>query len=236
MSEPLELVLKSNPSKVVAYACPDCHCVIHQAHDNAELDASVRKATAEHCIKRCSDCSVVLVKANGPEKNYPGWGTRCVACDEKHDRERDQKQFDEAQHLTEEEWGNDTATSSVVYLEGEDRYFTDGIDELREWWADHHYDKDKPDELPEFPEYVWVCDEQVGVRLDAESILENALEEYYEDAMDDIDVDGLQVKLDEWSNDPANQIRSFSPNYKKLVLLSEEKNAAFLAEWRREST
>lgn len=235
MSEPLELVLKTNPTKVVAYACPDCHCVIHSAHpDNLDVDLGLRKATAEHCVHRCTDCNVVLVK-DGATKNYPGYGRRCVACDKKHDQERDQKRFDAAEHLTEDAWEHD-ACPMVVYLDGEDRYFPDGLDELREWWVEMHYDPNHPDDSEfAFPEYAWVCEETVGVRLDAQQILEQALEEYFEEAIDSVDVDDLQKMMDEWSAKETNQVRSWSPNFNRLVLLSDEKNAKFLEEYRKET-
>jgi hypothetical protein len=234
MSEPLILVLKDKPDKAVAYACPTCHCVIHAAQDDPDVDAAVRKHAAEHCVQVCSACGCVLIKKDGATKNYPGYGMRCIACEKKHDQERDQKCFDAAQHLTEEEWEKD-ACSGVVYLDGEDKYFPDGIDELREWWADFHYNKDKPDELPDFPEYVWVCEENIGVSLDAQQILESALEEHHEDAIDNVDVDGLQARLDEWCQAPENQVRSWEPNFKKLVLLDDEMNEKFLKRWCKES-
>jgi hypothetical protein len=219
MSEPLILVLKSNPDKVVAYACPDCHHVVQQANDNPDIDAAARKHAAEHCMHLCEKCGVVLSKKDGGDapKNYPGWGTWCSACDKQRDLDRYQRRYDAAEKLTEAQFNARTDLSPVVYLEGEDHYFPEGLDELREWWCELHYDTAKPDEMPDFPEYVFTCNSITGVRLDADSILESALDDHHEDAVESVDVAGLQKYLDEWCADPANQVttrrtRSSSPS------------------------
>ena len=238
MPEPILLVDKNYPEKVLAYACPKCGMVVDKTYDSHADDERYRKVAARHCEFHCSKCDVLIIK-EGEGKNYPGYGTLCEPCVEKVEQERDQRRFDSAQHLTEEEWGNDSTVSMVVYLDGHDKYFPEGIEELREWWFDFHYVSQHPDgaqqPLPNFPAYVWVCNEIVGVRLDASDILENALEEHSEDAIDNVDIDALQKHLDEWCADPANQICSWEPNFKKLVLLSAEENERFIAKWREEA-
>jgi len=238
MPEPLILVLKSNPDKVVAYACPDCHNVIQAANDNPDIDAAARKHAAEHCIFHCEKCGVRLIKKPGPEQNYPGWGTLCSACDKQRNLDRYQQRFDAAEKLTEQQFNERTDLDPVVYLEGEDHFFPEGIDELREWWCEFHYDPKKPDEMPDFPEYVFTCTSITGVRLDADSILdsilESALDEHHEDAVESVNVEALQKHLDEWSADPANQVTSWEANHKLLVLLDDDVNEKFLERWRTE--
>lgn len=237
MTEPIELVDKDHPDRVLAYACPTCGVVVDRTYDSHADVERYRKYAARHCEFHCSNCDVLIDKT--PQTgNYPGYGTRCTACDRQHSLDADKRRFDNAQHLTEEEWANDPKVSMVVYLDGEDHYFSEGLDELREWWCDHHYDPRHPDGikqvLPDFPEYAWVCDETVGVKLDAQQILESAMDDYYEDAIDNVDVDALQALCDQWSAMPENQVRSWEPNFKKLVLLSDEINAEFLKKWREE--
>jgi hypothetical protein len=235
MSDPLILVLKTDPDRAVAYACPDCHNVIQAANDNPDIDAAARKHAAEHCIFHCEKCGVRLIKKPGPEQNYPGWGMKCNQCDEQWKRDAYQRRFDAAEKLTEQQFNERTDLDPVVYLEGEDRFFPEGIDELREWWCEFHYDAAKPDEMPDFPEYVFTCTSITGVRLDADSILESALDEHHEDAIENVDVAALQKHLDEWSADPANQVTSWESNHRLLVLLSDEENAKFLEKWRGET-
>ena len=236
-TEPIELVDKNDPTRVIAYACPKCGVVVDKTYDSHTDVERYRKLAARHCAPHCTKCDVLLdwVSKTG---NYPGYGQLCVACAKQHDIDIDRAQYDKAEHLTEQEWSNDPKLSSVIYCENYDRYFNEGLEEFREWWLDHHYDPKHPDglkqELPDFPEYVWTVDETVGVKLDAESILERALEEYHEDAIEGVEVDELQRRLDEWSELPGNQVRSWMQNCKRLVMLDEDENERFKAEWLKD--
>ena len=237
MPEPILLVDKNYPEKVLAYACPKCGMVVDRTYDNPDDDARYRKTAARHCAPHCTKCDVLLDKTP-TTGNYPGYGQLCTACDKQKGIDRDQKQFDKAEHLTEQQWRERKDLGEVVYCENYDKYFEEGIEEMREWWLDHHYDPKHPDglkqELPDFPEYVWTVDETIGVKLDAQSILESAMDDYHEDAIESVDVDELQKLLDQWSAMPENQVRSWYPNYNRLVMLDEDANEKFEQEWLKE--
>lgn len=72
-------------------------------------------------------------------------------------------------------------------------YFTDWDDFFQEW-------HDNEDTNPDRPEYVWAT-EPINIELDAHNILENATDDLYDGAMDDIgdvNIKKLQMLLDKW--------------------------------------
>lgn len=209
MSTPKTLIDSDTLSKPLAYACATCEHVYGNAND---LDLAYKLAST-CCDPQCLDCGAKIQKH--------GQRGRCDACAETFITERDRRVFDKAQKLTETECNDRVDACTVLYCDEYNEYFTDGPDEFREWWVAHH--DDKP-----FPEYLWTCTEKVGVRLDATDILEQALDDYSDDAIDHVDVDSLQAALDAWSAAPENQVQCWEPDYTVAVVLDAEANRHFL--------
>jgi hypothetical protein len=78
-------------------------------------------------------------------------------------------------------------------------------------YLEHLYDGDT------VPAYCWATRPTPPLRLDADDILDGALDDYHEDAKDDLDVPALQKALDTWCDD--NQPESFEVDHLRAVLL-----------------
>lgn len=81
------------------------------------------------------------------------------------------------------------------YFNQNEGFFEDWDTFFDEWW-----DEAKDEECPVRPEYVWIT-EPVDFHIDAHDICENATQDLYEDAYDDIsdkNFERLQSLLDEW--------------------------------------
>ncbi len=81
----------------------------------------------------------------------------------------------------------------AIYDDGTDKYFFD-VEEFLDHLAC------TKDDVEEFPEYVYACNESGFGSLDAGRVIESRLCEMFEDAEDHvIDLEGLQKSLDEWT-------------------------------------
>ncbi len=75
----------------------------------------------------------------------------------------------------------------------------------------------------EIPDILWLCN-NVDISMDADSIIESACEELYEDAEDNIlyeDRKELQRLLDNWCKKQIGTTTLY-PNYKKYVRVRKE--------------
>lgn len=178
----IELVDKTNPEKVVAYACSKCRFVRRNGLEAIEC-----------CVpKKCEDCKQELRRKD--------FYLRCLACAAKHETEKQRRILDKAKKLDAKEY-----TGRVLYSEGRDQYYFEGVFEYLE---DAENDGVDPEE------YLWGC-VSYGLHIDADSVIDSATEEHHEDAYYECDHDGLQKLLDEWC---AKQgVETFTPDYTTAV-------------------
>lgn len=174
------------------WACGECG-VIHTGHES----------NARNCclLKKCPCGAEISV-------HY----SKCQTClSKQYKTEREQKtkdNFDSAELVD-----NHTGW---IYVEGygsNEGFFPDE-DELHDWIAGE-------DPSPEIPEFAFCCkvNKFKDDMLDATDILENALNDYHEDAIDQIDVESLQEVLDKWM---ANQdLESWDIDYSKKIKITK---------------
>lgn len=199
----LTLVRKDKPDTDQGYGCGQCRRYW-----------GIDRASAEECCSPtyCEDC-----KAPVEHKHY----TLCNSCQTRRQCEKADAEeaalFERAKKI-----GPGEAPCDMVYWEG-------GLGDCN---GDHYYTtlesllEDCENEGYEIPEYVWSCEEQ-ELSMDANSIIESALEEWYDEASSEIPqsaVDELQALLNTWCE--ARKMRCYNPNYKVAIVIPEE--------WRNE--
>lgn len=69
------------------------------------------------------------------------------------------------------------------------------------------------------PAWAWACKPAEKLRLDAVHVLEGPLQEYHEDAIDSLDVDGLQKLLDDWCEAQHRMTTWFQEDRTRRVVL-----------------
>jgi hypothetical protein len=187
--------------QVVAWACGTCGRV-HMHESNAAYC---------HGIKKCEDCGIEM----SHDRTY----TACDACLAKHEIAKEKERFDKAEKLTSEEYIK-SVSRDVVYCEnvhadvghgdmGED--YWSSIDELECACADAGVT---------LPDYVYACTEHVPF-IDASNVVEHALEDTYENAVDDVpdaQLAVLQKFLDTWWR--ATGIVYYSEDPKRVIVLN----------------
>lgn len=160
------------------------------------------KESADDCCKPkiCRDC--------GKEFPRKSCWIVCDECHEKHEQQREKDKYDKAIKCTYEDCPDEHKIMMYSDYYGDNEgYFTD-IDELIE----HCESKDIT-----IPEYCWSTTE-IEMSMDADSLIESACEEMYEDAEDHIDDESrkeLQYYLDKWCKEQG--IRSYSVDYKYAI-------------------
>lgn len=136
--------------------------------------------------------------------------TKCDACEESERQRKEAERFEKAEKVT--SW------VEYIYSEGHgfnEGYFTD-LGEFEDWWASCR------DEEDERPAYVWTCEPHPFCQLDIDHIIENATQEAYEDWDGFTDgYDALKAAIEAFNTANAKLI-SWTPNYKKALLLTCE--------------
>jgi hypothetical protein len=160
------------------------------------------KDRAERCCQeKCDDCAAPL---DGSQRHQ----SYCRDCQSKRWREREAKQ--EAESFLKA-----TAVSG---------------DDVKLWWNDRVYDDidevieryECDDEEP--PAYVWVA-EPIPFTVDADHVIENALDDHHEEAgecISDVARKELQDLLDKWCAE--QDVNSYTPSRRHYVLISEKAN------------
>lgn len=190
-----------NPSKVNWYDneyfvwCPNCYFGV---------------------IKKCEFCGRILPKSR-------------LKCDCEQQRAEDEKErrikYQETINRAKEISLKDAAY--YIYDEESGKYFADE-DEFAEYYWQEYLDGSGGCENFDdfflnmrFQKYYGIALKQ-KMFLDAAGIIENACDELYEDARDNIsDEKELQVFLDKWCEKQAG-ITSYYPNYKEYVRVEKE--------------
>lgn len=186
-------------NKTRLYACGKCGlCYSPKAYACGEDKAheAASRAAEECCAPvHCKDCGCIIEK----------YRTLCSNCAET-------RKVRKATPVWFRDW------SDPVYLEG-----------TPDWcgWGEGYQEtvKDLLDAcaaewMPE-PAYCWPCT-CTPLALNAESLLEHAVDDMHEDAMDEIvDADGLVAFIEAWN---ANQTcETWYPDYSRVVVLDRER-------------
>lgn len=187
-SAPIELFVRSGKSAGV-WACGTCRVIY------GNLDAA-----AMCCAPRTCDCGVTFSKEDWPY-------TCCRPCKAKHDEERAQAQWDQAEKITEAQ------ARGQVYDDDHGEFHAD-IDAFLDWLEDAQHEHEDPDMRPR----VYACTLS-GLHYSAEHAIDSMLEDHHEDARDELGEDAcaqLQAMLDVWC--AAQGVRSWDPDYSRAIV------------------
>lgn len=108
---------------------------------------------------------------------------------------------------------------TMLYCEEYDKYY-DTVDDFFDDYACNYDDE----EVYEKPERLWVTSVE-KIFIDADNILENACEEFHEDAMENISIEDrnkLQSFLDDWCKEQIGTI-TYYPCYQQYVVIDWSK-------------
>lgn len=210
--EPHEVYIKidSEEKKLLGYACPECK-LFHNASVYACNDETARQesllAAQRCCHELCRGCSVDMFEER---KKTPGRYVLCSKCRAKQDMEREQKRIDKAKKIPLSEYDGRLCV--------EDEFYEDVGEFL-----DHLQDSvDIEDLVDGYMPTLWAV-RDIKFSMDAEGIIEQALEEHYEDAGSSIttkDISRLQRMLDKWCKD--QDVQSYECDYDTVIV--PEKN------------
>lgn len=203
LPEPHEIVLKAFPDKTVAYACAECGALYSTVifGGGPEGLVAARHAAQTHCHHFCACGAPVAINRS-----------TCDTCWSARVKEKQEKVFEAATKVTIEEYED-----QPIYWEGPpggasmsgDGYFLN-IEEF--------LDRCEEEEV-EVPPYVWAT-KPVPLSMDADFLLESALDEHHEGARDEFP-DGaeleLQKLLDDWCS--KQKVKTWDTDYKRAVLL-----------------
>lgn len=190
MTSPIELV-RRDTGELAALACGKCGMV--QGLAQPEL---ARRLVNECCATRvCETCG----------KQRPAYSRHCDECDAKRRAEIEAAAIAKAERVSLADYlaemGEDAMICTVrLGDEGAYRVATDAADDGIAW--------------------AWACTRQSWGTLDALSIAETVCDEMYEDAIERLDVDGLQKTLDAWLEaqpDPG----AWMVDERRIVVLAE---------------
>jgi hypothetical protein len=194
--EPHEVIVKGR-GLVLGYACPKCR-VFHSAaiYTCKWEDAVVasRESAMGCCDRKCEDCG------NGvDEKHY----AVCAECRLKRDATREFAAFNAAQKIPESEYVGWLSFGNDVFC---------NEDELADHCTQNEID---------WPAWVWACS-KVEFRIDADDIIENALQEHYDGASSQVrreDETELQTLLDTWCAKVGKRWSSWEEDRTRVVVL-----------------
>jgi hypothetical protein len=173
--------------KVVAVYCGKCGLVYRLTE---------RENVAEECCKpkKCSSCGKLL-----EEKYY----FVCEECRDKKVQENENALFEKAKKVAFRDYQEE-----MVYYEGlgHDGYVM--TEDIEEDIAGIEGPK---------PKYVWACKRSETPKIDASDIIERYFDDYAEETIDGLDVEGLQKALDQWLG--VQDVNSFEIDYEMAVIL-----------------
>ena len=209
-----ELVFRGEDATKL-YACGECGqcyspkiyaCADDVAHETA------RKAAEKCCVP--PTCSVCGVEVSRP------W-TMCA----KH---REQAKLARAKPVPASEW------SGPVFSDDVSGDWGDGYSSCWQELEQNHYDNAVWDDCVDGqgvvtvppPAYCWPCEAQ-ALRLDPDSLLENAVGDMNEAAGDEIvDADDLICFIEAWN--AKQTCKSWYPDYSRVIVLDEARFKALL--------
>lgn len=135
----------------------------------------------------------------------PRYWLICDTCRAKRDATKEREMFDKAKKVPIAEYDFSHVCRTPYGGDGE---YMD---------VDHAIDEAEAGDLT----YAWACVPQPWPRLDAVHVLEGPLEEYHEDAIDSLDVEGLQSQLDDWV-EKQGESNCFMSDPSRVVILKPD--------------
>ena len=201
-------------------ACGQCYSPKVYACADAVAHETARKAAEKCCVP--PTCSVCGVEVSRP------W-TMCA----KH---REQAKLARAKPVPASEWSAPVYSDAVSGDWG-DGYSSCWQEMLRyhddaQAWAEADHRAAAPVEIlfePTLPPaYCWPCEAE-ALRLNPDSLLENAVDGLHEDAGDEIvDADELVRFIEAWN--AKQTCKSWYPDYSRVIVLDEARFKALLEE------
>lgn len=182
----------------------DVHEVVTRGHDHPVAlycgkCGLIYRLTEPEMAEQC--CKPYICKCGKPApKGY----TICDECRNAAEAAREKALYDKAKKISLDAYEGDWIYS--------DAFGNDGFG-LTEEIEDELFVMEPKNR----PRYAWACKPFGLKRIDAMDIIENLLEDHHEDAIEEVDVDGLQEVLDKWLKDQS--VSSFEPDYSTAVLL-----------------
>lgn len=176
----------------------------------------VEQADSSKYIEKCHNCDDGIVHICPECGNETGRSSWCnnEMCRTDREYKAEQNRYDKATKYTLKNCPEDSCKMFFSDDYGYDNgYFTD-LDSLEDYCNDN--------DIP-VPKYIWGTTEK-SLSMDAESIVVNALEEWYEDAfdrVDDTELRELQVALDKFC-DNCGVGRCYEVDYKTCILIGEK--------------
>lgn len=180
-------------SKAVLYACGVCG--VCYSPKNVGIQNAIDLA-AKCCDPKAHTCKVCGVEV-------PPYRSMC-------ERHAEQAKLRKAVQIEEAEW------KDPVYLDGApggwgEGYFSD-TDELRQSCEDYDVS---------VPAYCWPCTSR-PLRLDPDRLLEQAVDDMHEDAIDQVvDADGLRDFIEAWN--AKQTCETWYPDHSRVVVLDRER-------------
>jgi hypothetical protein len=192
--------------------------------DTSEVAKHKRFPYNHQALSFCPNCyNGVIEICEYCGKQLPRGITKCN-CEMQKEKDKEerrikyQEKIDRAKEIF---WSETTAY--YVYDENSDKYFTDEGEFAENYWELY---LENPEECNNFEEYfdkyipkiLWNCYAEY-ISMDADSIIESACEELYEEADDYISDEArkeLQQLLDEWCKKQTGTA-TYYPDYKKYI-------------------
>lgn len=114
-------------------------------------------------------------------------------------------------------------THSIVYSRNES-LGNDGFFDLDD--IDDYIDSD--DDKPFF---VFDCDEDKWKGINIQSVLEDAMEDFYEGARDQInDIEELEKFIDEWN--AKQNVCQYYPNFNRIIVLDKQRFEDYITQYK----
>lgn len=188
-------------------ACGQCYSPKVYACADAVAHETARKAAEKCCVP--PTCSVCGVEVSRP------W-TMCA----KH---REQAKLARAKPVPASEWKDIVYHPDLLFGMGEPGYSW-SVDDFKDNWAEGFCHYEEPQRA--LPAYCWPCEAQT-LRLDPDSLLENAVDDMHEDASSEIvGADDLICFIEAWN--AKQTCKSWYPDYSRVIVLDEARFKALL--------
>lgn len=217
--------------------CPTCHGLGLRVVDNIyglsdDPDKTAGQFPYKHqSLVFCPSCynGVVHICPDCGKQLPRGYPKCSCAAEQRRQREQKKREYQEtlqkAQKHESYELGSKFIMAYSDYTEHHNEGYFSDWQEFFDAWHDFVASREEDGiQVTERPEYVWGT-EQITLQLDAGSIIEQACEEMYEDAMSDIGtaaINELQAYLDTWEY--RYGVKSYLVDHKHAIKIPWEED------------
>ncbi len=186
--------------------CGQCYSPRIYACGPAQAHEAARRAAEQCCVPpTCSVCGVEIEKP---------W-TKCA-------RHRERDALRRAVPILASEWTDPVHRDDMGGDCGSG--YSSNVAHLLGWWDAENWVEVGP--LPEPPAWCWPC-KPTDFQLDLERILENALEEFHEDAGDSlVDTEELYAFVEAWNK--KQTLTTWYPDHTRVVVIDEARFQAIV--------